>query len=126
MTPEDRARELRLLRLYGLTIADYDALLLFQGGACAVCDKPPGKTRLAVDHDHATRHTRGLLCYMCNNKRVGRERHPEIFDRLAQYLRTPPASQVFSEPRVAPVKKRKPRKKQAASQKVRPIRRNSQ
>lgn len=118
--PAERARERRLQTLYGMTVADYDALLLFQAGTCAICDKPPGKTRLAVDHDHATRWTRGLLCFVCNNKRVGRERAPEIFERVADYLRNPPAGQVFDVPRVAPVKPRT-KKRKAASQKVRPV-----
>lgn len=117
MTPADRARERRLLNLYGLTIADYDALLDFQNGTCAICDRPPGKTRLHVDHDHMTRWTRGLLCYQCNNKRVGRERKPELFDRIAAYLRTPPASQVFEEQRVAPAQPPKNRRRR-----VRPVR----
>lgn len=119
MTPADRserARDRRLQNLYGLTTADYDDLLVYQGGSCAICDRPPGKTRLAVDHDHKTRYTRGLLCYQCNNKRVGRERLPEIFDRIAQYLRTPPAGFVFSEPRVAPVPKPKRRKQRRPRQ----------
>jgi hypothetical protein len=114
----DKARERRLQTLYGMTIDDYDALFAFQGGTCAICDKPPGATRLAVDHDHISRICRGLLCYVCNNKRVGRERFPGVFDRVAAYLRTPPAGEVFASPRVAPIKKRKRRK-------VRPIKRSA-
>jgi hypothetical protein len=118
MDAADRARERRLMTLYGMTVADYDALLAFQDGTCAICDRPPGKTRLAVDHDHATRFTRGLLCYMCNNKRVGRERLPGVFDRIADYLRNPPAGQVFDSPRVAPVRPVKKRKKRPISRKA--------
>jgi hypothetical protein len=114
VTESDKARESRLLRLYGMTIADYDALLDFQKGTCAICSRPPVLTRLAVDHDHLTKYARGLLCYVCNNKRVGSERDPDIFDRVASYLRSTPASQVFDQPRIAPPKKRKRRSRQSA------------
>lgn len=115
MDAAERARERRLLALYGMTVADYEALLSFQGGTCAICDRPPGATRLAVDHDHATGYARGLLCYLCNNKRVGRERSAVLFERIAQYLRTPPAMQVFPEPKVAPPRPKKKRAKRRPS-----------
>jgi chorismate mutase len=52
---------------YGLTQADYDAMLLAQDGRCAVCAGPPvGKPFLLVDHDHGTGQVRGLLCQPCN------------------------------------------------------------
>lgn len=54
---------------YGLTLADYDALLLAQGGVCAICLLPESHARskrLAVDHCHVTGAVRGLLCYRCN------------------------------------------------------------
>jgi len=56
-------------RTYGLSAAEYDALLAAQGGVCAIChgheiETPNG--RLHVDHDHATRKVRGLLCAKCN------------------------------------------------------------
>jgi hypothetical protein len=50
---------------YGLSRADYDALLKRQGGVCAICGKPSTKT-LCVDHCHATGTIRGLLCSKCN------------------------------------------------------------
>ena len=52
---------------YGLTEADYQALLKTQGGKCAICLKPcsTGKA-LAVDHNHDTGQVRGLLCMSCN------------------------------------------------------------
>jgi len=71
-----------LLSKYGLTPAQYDALLESQNGCCAVCKEPETavhqKTglprRLAVDHDHSCcpgerscgACVRGLLCYSCN------------------------------------------------------------
>ena len=66
-----RAR--RLVVMYGLTAAEYDALLLEQCGVCAICGQPEtirakgGRVwSLHVDHDHATGKTRGLLCHQCN------------------------------------------------------------
>ena len=54
---------------YGLTRAQYAALLELQGGRCAICRRGPegsGKKRLTVDHDHRTGEVRGLLCNLCN------------------------------------------------------------
>lgn len=60
-------RRCRLRARYGLSIADYDALLIRQGGVCRICKLTcsTGK-RLAVDHDHVTGEVRGLLCTRCN------------------------------------------------------------
>jgi Recombination endonuclease VII len=41
-----------LERRYGISRADYDALLARQGGVCAICAKP-SKERLCVDHCHS-------------------------------------------------------------------------
>jgi Recombination endonuclease VII len=50
----------------GVTDAEYERLLAAQGGHCALCPNVPKTRRLHVDHDHATRRVRGLLCYRCN------------------------------------------------------------
>jgi hypothetical protein len=60
-------RDAYLRRTFGITQADYDALLERQGGGCAICGKRPGKIALHVDHDHETGEVRGLLCVGCNN-----------------------------------------------------------
>lgn len=61
------ARKNKLKRNFGITLAEYDALLLRQGGVCALCDGPCiTGVRLAVDHDHKTGRVRGLLCLICN------------------------------------------------------------
>jgi len=54
-----------LKRLYGISAAEYDALLAKQGGACAICRKR-SKARLCVDHCHVAGTVRGLLCRACN------------------------------------------------------------
>jgi hypothetical protein len=50
--PEDATRDRLLRKKYGITLAEYDAVLQAQGGVCAVCGKPPRTRRLAVDHCH--------------------------------------------------------------------------
>jgi hypothetical protein len=55
-----------LKRRYGITPEVYDSLLVSQSGLCAICRRPPGKRRLAVDHDHTTGAVRALLCNACN------------------------------------------------------------
>lgn len=63
-----------LRREYGMTPADYEAMLKKQAHRCAICHRPETirsrKTgephRLSVDHDHVTGKIRGLLCLRCN------------------------------------------------------------
>lgn len=61
-------REKQYKNRYGITVADYDRMLLAQGGRCAICktDKSLGRGRFHVDHDHATGRVRGILCHLCN------------------------------------------------------------
>ena len=73
---EDRsayAREHNLQRKFRITGEDYAALLIAQGGGCAICGGKEthtyasGKIKdLSVDHDHKTGDIRGLLCFNCN------------------------------------------------------------
>lgn len=62
-----RRREVTL-QSYGLSVAEFDALLEEQGNKCAVCssEDPGPKGRFVVDHDHETGRVRGLLCHYCN------------------------------------------------------------
>ncbi len=78
------------LRRYGISVADYDAMLEEQGGGCAICftTEPGGRgSRLHVDHDHATGEVRGLLCVNCNNGlgRFGDD--ADALDAASAYLR---------------------------------------
>jgi len=64
-----------LKRLYGITHADYLALLGNQNGCCALCSRRPEQERhgrLCVDHDHSkrigdARFVRGILCRRHND-----------------------------------------------------------
>ncbi len=65
---ERRKYDHHLRREFGITIEDYDAIVIYQNGLCAICGDPPGRRReaLHVDHDHETGMIRGLLCFRCN------------------------------------------------------------
>lgn len=86
--PADKSREYRLLRTYGITVEQYDAILEKQDHKCPVCERHEDEfpTRLAVDHDHKTGEIRGLLCRYCNHRMVGRHRDSALVRRIADYL----------------------------------------
>jgi hypothetical protein len=79
-------RDAYLRRTFGITQADYDALLERQGGGCAICGKPPGKISLHVDHDHETGEIRGLLCVGCNNALGQFHDDPALLYRAIDYV----------------------------------------
>jgi Recombination endonuclease VII len=88
-------RERNLWVCYRLTVPEYDAILDFQGRVCAGCSRPPGGTRLAVDHCHKTGRIRGLLCWLCNRS-IGliRDRAKTALN-LGKYLGNPTAPQAL-------------------------------
>lgn len=53
-------------RKYGITVEEYDYLLLEQEGRCCICDREGKKKQLSVDHNHKTGRVRGLVCTRCN------------------------------------------------------------
>lgn len=78
---ERTRKRVSLLDQYGITPAQFDAMVLEQGGCCAICDKP---AVLAVDHDHNSGQVGGLLCLRCNLGLSTVERYPV---RAVEYLR---------------------------------------
>jgi len=57
----------RLWRLkIKLSLEEYKNLVLKQKDLCAICGKQEKNKSLAIDHDHTTGKTRGLLCQKCN------------------------------------------------------------
>lgn len=90
----DKARNGKFLQVFGITLAQYDAMLESQSGVCLICQKPEtridnrtGKpSRLAVDHCHGTKKVRGLLCSACN-KGIGHFKDsPTLLRQAALYL----------------------------------------
>ena len=61
-----KRREKNLKQRYGITLEQYEQLLVKQEGVCSICHRVPRTKPLAVDHDHKTGTVRGLLCLWCN------------------------------------------------------------
>lgn len=78
-------READLTKKYGLTLADYAAMLAGQNGVCALCYRGPGKRPLHVDHNHMSGVVRGLLCHQCNWYLGTVDRDPMILGRITEY-----------------------------------------
>jgi len=61
-------------RAYGITLDQYEEMLLKQNGCCAICKNKESRVNpkskkvqpLSVDHCHQTGKVRGLLCSQCN------------------------------------------------------------
>jgi len=89
-----KRRECHLKHQYNLSQEEYEALVNFQKGVCAICGKeetavdPRYKTvrKMAVDHDHETGKVRGLLCSRCNKGIGAMEDSPELLLKAVVYL----------------------------------------
>jgi len=79
---------------YGITAQQYEAMLIAQGGVCAVCGQECSRGHLSVDHDHACCSgpkscggcVRGLLCRACNRGLGNFEDNHETLVAAARYL----------------------------------------
>lgn len=89
----------RSLRLFNMTLEEYDSLLLAQNNGCAICGKSPEANgrRLCVDHDHKCcpykdkscgKCIRGLLCHDCNVALGGFKDNVDLLRFAAQYVMT--------------------------------------
>lgn len=74
-------------RRYGVTVEQYDQMLLKQNGLCAICGRvdETGK-RLAVDHSHETGKIRGLLCTGCNTGLGKFKDSSQLLNKAATYI----------------------------------------
>lgn len=60
------SRPKQLYDKYGITIEEYNKLLLDQNYVCKICNNKNENRNLCVDHCHSTGKVRGLLCDQCN------------------------------------------------------------
>lgn len=83
------ARAGRVLKTYGLTQADHEALFRLQGGRCP--HGRPVTLRSPIDHDHSSGDVRGILCDPCNRFLGYIGDRPQALLNLWAYLVRPPA-----------------------------------
>lgn len=90
----EKVQSTQLRYLYGITLADKQALFTRQGGKCPICDDPltTGRTGMQVDHDHETGEVRGLLCHPCNVMLGNFGDDPAILESAIAYLLRGPAT----------------------------------
>lgn len=81
------ARRNHLLKSYGLTESQFNAMIEKQNFKCASCGDPtPTTLKAKIDHCHTTGIVRGLLCHNCNVS-IGLMRDdPAKIKKLAAYL----------------------------------------
>ncbi len=76
-------KERRLLRTYGISIKEFTAMQVEQGGLCKMgC----GKIGSSVDHSHSSGKIRGLLCSNCNTGLGLFNDNPELLRKAAEYV----------------------------------------
>jgi hypothetical protein len=101
-------KKTKLLKRYGINQEHYDAMFVNQNGCCAICETKSeklesickyGSLKLGVDHCHATKKIRGLLCSRCNHG-LG------LFKDSVEYLKK--AIEYLSRSRFLPANKNKP------------------
>ena len=102
--PETKLRDVNrnLLRTYGITLADKEAMYAAQGGLCDICKIPfplNGRKGLHVDHCHDVTNKptdplrtcnpddiRALLCASCNTGMGLFGDDPEVLQKAAEYV----------------------------------------
>lgn len=88
---DDRARQANTERSrrirYGISPEQFDAMLVSQGGVCAICGGfPRWQKSWHVDHDHDTKTVRGILCPECNVALGSMRDNPARLRAAAEYL----------------------------------------
>ena len=82
-------RDQQLRKQFGITLEQYDQMLLIQDSKCKICglDQKESVKALAVDHCHATGKIRGLLCGKCNLGIGYFQDREDVLNKAIEYLR---------------------------------------
>ena len=98
MDSKERARAKRYRDCFDLSIEEWELVNAYQKGLCWFCKKSQksGK-RLAVDHNHTSGESRGLLCSQCNRLlgKIERLWTLQILAVVIEYLKDPPLSKII-------------------------------
>ncbi len=83
-----REKERLLIKNYGITLEQFNNLLLLQNYKCAICNVEygTGPRAFAVDHDHISNKVRSLLCGNCNMGLGKFKDSIELLEKAKQYL----------------------------------------
>lgn len=81
-------KDYQLRKVFGISRAEFEAMVERQGNMCAICGGPPDakKKYLCVDHDHYTGSNRGLLCVRCNALVGNALENPVLLEIASAYL----------------------------------------
>lgn len=72
---------------YGITLERFEEMLISHSGRCGCCGNPfKGRKEPCIDHHHASRRARGLLCDNCNRGIGNFHDSPEVCRLAAAYL----------------------------------------
>lgn len=86
---KDKVRAYQIEKMYGVSIEQFNQMVVDQGGRCALCGRVPLSPHTSVlhmDHDHVTGAIRLPLCSSCNNG-LGRFRDdPNLLRAAAAYI----------------------------------------
>lgn len=83
----------RFKRRYGITVNQWDEMLIKQNNVCLICKQIPtglhssgNPHKLHVDHNHTTGKVRGLLCTQCNRGLGYFKDNAELLIKASEYL----------------------------------------
>lgn len=91
-----RAKERNVRRTYGISLEQYESMLVQQDSRCAICHEPfcqdsfgsQGRGKPHLDHSHESGALRQFLCGLCN-KGLGQFRDSvEWLEAAAEYLKS--------------------------------------
>ena len=80
----------QLKQRFGMTLEDYDRMLMEQNGKCFICDvhhTEAVRGKLNVDHCHTSGKVRGLLCFNCNTALGKFKDDIELLEKAIAYLK---------------------------------------
>ena len=86
---KEKNKKYHLKSLYGLSLTDFDNLLLAQNNKCPICGQPLDLQKpknVVVDHSHKTGKVRGILCSNCNKALGFLKDNPEYAYNASIYL----------------------------------------
>lgn len=87
---KDKRRNNDYVRMYGITLSEYNTIRKEQHNCCKICGTHEHKQihkKLVVDHCHSSGAVRGLLCNNCNTALGLLRDDTELFESCIKYLK---------------------------------------